>query len=225
MRHLVKSWIKDILSQTGYYIQPVPRHLWNDDKIFLFLLSTIQPRTLLDPARCFMLYQLAKHTSALAGDVAEIGVYKGGTAKLLVEILNTKKVIHLFDTFEGMPSINTKEDIHKKGDFYDTSVESVKQFIGDCSNVFFHKGFFPETAQEVAIKQFCFVHIDVDIFQSVKDCLEFFYNRTVPGGIIILDDYAFPSCPGAKKAADEFYKDKKESLCLLPTNQAFMIKI
>lgn len=52
--------------------------------------------------------------------------------------------------------------------------------------------------------QFCLVHIDCDLYESAKTCLNFFAPRIVPGGFIIVDDYDFELCPGVEKAVDEF---------------------
>jgi O-methyltransferase len=64
-----------------------------------------------------MLYQLARHASRLDGNFAEIGVYRGGTAKLLANITDgAKRELHLFDTFDGMPDTDSR-DLHTAGDF------------------------------------------------------------------------------------------------------------
>jgi O-methyltransferase len=188
----------------------------NEDLEFIKIMQEIKKTTIVDESRCYMLYQFAKQANNLDGNVAEVGVYKGGTAKLFSKIFN--KSIHLFDTFEGMPETDLIKDKHKKGDFRDTSLELVKDFlIGD--NIHFYKGFFPNTAENIKDKKFCFVHIDADIYKSVYDCCSFFYERLVNNAIMVFDDYGFPSCPGAKLAVDEFFAEKKRTNNLF-TNRA-----
>jgi O-methyltransferase len=68
------------------------------------------------------------------------------------------------------------------------------------------------------------VHIDADIYQSVKDSCTFFYPRLESGGIMVFDDYGFPSCPGARKAVDEFFSDKEEFPFYLPSGQCFIVR-
>ena len=206
-------------------IRPNPIHPWETDLEFTQVMSQIQPYTLVDPVRCFMLYQLAKQASSHYGDVAEIGVYRGGTAKLLSRVFkSTTRTIHLFDTFSGMPIPDPIRDLHKEKDFNDTSLKSVQTFMQDCQNVRFYEGLFPMTAEPVQQKFFCLVHIDVDIYRSVIDCCNFFYSRMVEGGIMIFDDYGFLSCPGAKLAVDEFFSNKPERVIYLPTGQCFISK-
>ncbi|MDK9699431.1 MAG: TylF/MycF family methyltransferase [bacterium] len=185
----------------------------------------IASNTVVDRKRVFMLKQFAQTVKNVTGDVAEIGVYRGGTAWLLAHSLRTTgKKIHLFDTFEGMPDVHPDKDKHRKGDFNDTTLEQVKAFLNAYSDVKFYPGFFPATSSPVAETKFCFVHIDVDIFQSVWDCCEFFYPRLAPNGVMVFDDYGFITCPGAKEAVDAFFQDKPETPMYLSTGQAFLFK-
>jgi len=205
---------------------PNPIHLWEEDKEFNKLYNLISSHSLVDKQRCFMLYQYAQQVAHLSGDVAEVGVYKGGTAKLLAKSFEqTDKTLHLFDTYSGMPPTDRNKDLHSEGDFGDISLEKVKLFLNDCGNVRFYKGLFPHTAGPVDGVTFCFVHIDVDIYKSVYDCCEFFYSRMVRCGVMFFDDYGFLSCPGAKMAVDEFFSNKPEHPCYLSTGQCVVVRV
>jgi O-methyltransferase len=232
---MIKTLIEKSLGRLGLKIcripsirseEPNPIHLWNENEQFNNIWAQLDGITIVDKVRCFMIFQLACQASKIAGDIAEVGVYKGGTAKLLGKIFeSSSKTIHLFDTFSGMPSTDPKKDLVKEGDFGDTSLESVKQYLGDFENILLYQGLFPETAKSIENKSFCLVHVDVDIYRSVMDCCDFFYQRLVRGGIIIFDDYGYITCPGAKKAIDEFFLRKPEYPCYLPTGQCLAIKI
>ena len=124
-----------------------------------------------------------------------------------------------------MPETDPNKDKHKQGDFDDTSIEFVKKYLKDCDNIEIYQGFFPETAGPITDKQFSLVHIDVDIYKSVVDCCDFFYQRMITGGIMIFDDYGFSTCPGAKNAVDEFFKDKPETPLFLKTGQCLVHKL
>lgn len=143
---------------------------------------------------------LYKHLSLLPipeGDVVELGVYKGGSAMLLAEIFPHKR-IYLYDTFSGMP-FTVFEEIHKEGDFSDTSLLSVKESLKDYTNLVFVPGFFPDTAKDydgkVAVA-FC----DGDYYQSTKDFIDFYWPKLSKGGIMVFDDYNWVNCPGVKQA-------------------------
>jgi O-methyltransferase len=159
--------------------------------------------------------------------VWECGVYKGGTAAMMAAILNDKapsKRLHLFDTFEGMPVTDAKKDWHKKGDFADTSVEAVTNYIGRDDLCVVHPGFIPDTFAGLESAQAAFVHIDVDIYRSILDCLDFVWPRLSSGGFVVFDDYGFPTCPGAREAVDEFFASERCVPLCLPTGQALIFK-
>ena len=202
------------------------RPLWRQDGEFMRILDRIGAITLVDEVRCYILYQCAKHTRSLPGAAAEVGVYRGGTARLLADAVHgTGKPLHLFDTFGGMPATDPGKDLHALGDFADTSPEAVLKLLHGRDGVFLHVGVFPYTAAAVANESFCLVHVDADIYRSVLDSCAFFYPRLVPAGMMIFDDYGFPSCPGAKEAVDAFFASRKEQPIYLPSGQCLVSKL
>ncbi len=149
------------------------------------------------------LRQQTLQVASLRGEAAEVGVYKGGTAKILAQSM-PGRIVHLFDTFEGMPE-TTEFDMHLRGDFADTSLESVNEYLQGY-NVHFWPGLFPDSARLLPDDtEFVLVHVDVDLYTSTKAACEFFWPRLVEGGIMVFDDYNGPRCPGANKAVDEFF--------------------
>lgn len=202
-----------------------PLPLWTTDAPFQALRREMEGHTLVGDIDTYVLYRLARHVRRLPGDVAEVGVYKGGTARMLAKVFaSTRKTVHLFDTFTGLPPTDPTRDLHQAGDFNDVSAEEVGAYLRDCPDVRLYQGFFPATAGPIEDRTFCFVHADVDIYPSVLDCCRFFYPRLVTGGVIIFDDYGRESCPGAKAAVDEFFADTPEQPVYVPTAQAFVVK-
>lgn len=234
MKNAMKNIIKKLLSIFRLEIKrtsnqkPNPIHLWDEDEEFKVIFTQISPHTLVDKPRCFMLYQVLQHALSVSGDMAEVGVYKGGTARLLGLVAQKKgsnKEISIFDTFSGMPVTDPTKDMHREGDFSDVVLAQVKTLLADLPNVKIYPGFFPESAGAIEQKTFSFVHVDVDIYQSVLDCCKFFYPRLRSGGVMVFDDYGFRSCPGAKMAVDEFFSGTKERPIYLSTGQAMVIKL
>ena len=185
------------------------------------------PRSLVSVERCYVLYTLLRQCLFIDGDVWECGVYKGGTAAMMAAILRDKmpqKKLYLFDTFEGMPETNAEKDTHKKGDFADTSFESVTAYVGCPEVVIPRKGLIPSTFIGLESAEIAFAHVDVDVYQSVLDCLEFIWPRLSRGGFVVFDDYAWPSCPGARAAVDEFFVGKSALPLCLSGGQALVFK-
>jgi O-methyltransferase len=201
---------------------------WNDYGEFAKYRMLAKPYTLVSGDRLYVLYTLALNVVRLGADFWECGVYKGGTAKMLAEFLAEHArpgvKLHLFDTFSGMPETDAKLDVHRKGDFSDTSLNQVRRVVGNRERVEFHPGWIPDTFRGMADSQVALAHVDVDIYQSVLDCCEFIYPRLKTGGVMIFDDYGFPTCPGARKAVDEFFSGKPETPLVLHTGQAIAIR-
>lgn len=199
----------------------------HDDDRFLDLFMDVygKGKALLGIRELQNIYCLVQAVEHVYGDIAEVGVYKGGSARIICEVKG-KKDLHLFDTFEGMPPVNRTVDLHKEGEFADTSLENVKEYLAGFPGVYFHKGLFPGTAARITESgiRFSFVNLDVDIYQSTLDGLKLFYPILSGGGILISHDYRNRKCPGVKRAFDEFLSDKRETLVPLWDSQCLFIK-
>jgi predicted O-methyltransferase YrrM len=197
-----------------------------DEKFWELYTATLNENAVVQPFEDFFnLYQLVLKTRKVPGAIAELGVYRGGSARLIASLKGDKE-LHLFDTFEGMPEVHADADHHRTGDFSGSSLEEVKRYLSAYDRISFYKGFFPDSAKELAKTpiRFSLVHLDADIYESTKAGLEFFYPRTVPGGIIISHDYRSLRCPGVKRAFDEFFADKPEPVIELWKTQCLLVK-
>jgi len=144
--------------------------------------------------------------------IAEVGVYKGGTAKIIFGAMNKEHDLYLFDTFEGIPNKSEYDNVVGIGDFGDSSYTEVQKLFNN-NKVHIHKGIFPQdTSKYIDNIKFKLVHLDVDTYISYKESLEFFYEKMIKGGCIIFDDYNVPTCLGATKAINDFFKDKTEKI-------------
>lgn len=153
------------------------------------------------------------------GDLAELGVHKGETAKLIHE-MDRSRTLHLFDTFTGFDEKDLQHENKQGGryttkEFSDTDLESVKKHVGGGDRVIFHAGYFPDTAKGLEDATFAFVHLDADLYLPTMEGLKFFYARLSPGGVIIVHDYNH-IWDGVTKAVDEFMPTIPESLIELP---------
>jgi O-methyltransferase len=162
-------------------------------------------------------------TAKLGGDIAEIGVYQGGSARLICKYKGNK-AFHLFDTFEGLPELNKFDTSNEfyKGQFNDTSFELIGKLLNNYPNISIHKGYFPDTAGPVLDKKFSLVNLDVDLHKTTHDALEFFYPRMVKGGIILSHDYV--NADGVRKAFDDFFADKPEPVLVVSDTQCLVVK-
>jgi len=160
----------------------------------------------------FQINRLKKES--IKGAFAEVGVYKGETARM-IHAMDSTRLFYLFDTFQGFDQKDlSKEDSVKSNhsiDFSDTTVDAVIKFIEGNNNVHVHKGYFPATAENLTGKTFAMVHLDADLYQPTLSGLHYFYPLLSPGGIIIIHDYNH-NWQGVTKAVDEFVKTIPENV-------------
>jgi hypothetical protein len=189
---------------------------------FLKIMNEIGNKRGFDYEEAYTLYSSVKAVKNLSGSMAEVGVYQGSSAKLIAEIKNDKN-FYLFDTFEGLPK-TTQNDEVKSGWLSNTSLDSVKQYLSNYENLFFHKGYFPQTARNLTSEKFCLVHLDTDLYLSTLDSLEFFWPKMVKEGRIISHDYNASNIGGVKQAFEEFFKDSPEKIIEIADTQSMVIK-
>ena len=197
---------------------------FHKDKDVMRLLRQVRKgrKCLLTGNETFLIYAFARAYAQLPGAMAEVGVYQGVSTKLICEAKGDKE-LHVFDTFEGLPDKSGTDVPVYKPSQYLCSLESVQEYLKSYPNVHFHKGLFPESAKGLEDKQFRFVHIDVDLYESTKGCLEWFYPRLLPGAILVSHDYSLLA--GVRQAFTEFFADKPEKPLELPTTQCMFVKL
>lgn len=201
--------------------------LFLEDRAFLeFYRRFMDPGNWHSLDRKYTLNEMLKLVAHLDGDVVECGCYKGASAHLMCEASRgTARLVHLFDSFAGLPQPESCDGDYWVEGGLRAGEDELHATLAGFDNYRAYKGWIPERFPEIADCRFRFLHIDVDLYRPTLDSLEFFYPRVQPGGIILLDDHGFKSCPGAKQAADEFFAGKPERLAMLPTGQAFTVKL
>jgi O-methyltransferase len=201
---------------------------WEGDPAFEQLYRLAAPHTLVSRDRCYILWTTLRQATRLAGEFVECGVFRGGTALLAAHTLqglHQQRPLHLFDSFQGMPKTTGGVDRFEAGDFERTSAEAVGALLKPYPFAQLHVGFIPQTFAGLGIDRIAWAHVDVDIYQSVRDCIQFLYPRLVPGGFLIFDDYGFPSCVSARRAVDERFARLPETPICLPTGQCLVMKL
>lgn len=178
-----------------------------------------------------------KKIEKLEGDIVECGIGRSRSLVILSSLLinsSCKRTLYAFDSFEGFPE-PTEEDLSKrnpkKGDWNCSPSGKYKYTEDFCLTILkeaeipldklkleIKKGFFNESLPKANIEKIALLNIDGDLYSSYKDCLTYLYDKVVPGGIILFDDFSEetainPAFPGARKATLEFLgKEKYEKI-------------
>lgn len=208
---------------TPRYVLTAPEKLWFDDEQFWrdFYAFEDHDQT---ADRKYTLNQLLSLVDPVPGDTAETGVYLGTSSWFICDHFRSSgRTHHGFDSFEGL-----SEPIPLDGSFWHVgdlnSREADARERLRSFNAQLYRGWIPERFHEVADRSFAFVHMDVDLYQPTLDSLTFFYPRMTTGGVILLDDYGFSTCPGVTRAAEEYMADRPEPIVPLTTGQAFIVR-
>jgi len=196
---------------------------WLLDAEFQACRAVIADHTLVDVYRCWELWHLLGQTVHLAGDVLEVGTWRGGTGGLLARrasLLGLDLQVFLCDTFTGVIKSGELDRSYGDGEHADTSVPVVEALLArlDVANVTILRGIFPEdTADRIADRGFRLCHIDVDVYRSGKDVLEWVWPRLAAGGIVVFDDFGFPSTTGIAALVHE-WEDRRDLVCVQNLN-------
>jgi hypothetical protein len=254
----MKAVIKSAFSALGFDIQrrQNPRHdfyprnmsheqtCYETDEAFHSLYHIAQDKTQMRESdnafrrqRHYTLNHLLRNIDALEGDFCELGCWRGLSAYQTARYIasrhpNTRFCI--LDSFEGLSEYKP-EDL--TGRDYDRDAmrralacpeDIVRRNLAEFNFVSYHQGWIPAQFREVQERKFIWVHVDVDLYQPIKDSAEFFYPRMKAGAIMLFDDYGYTQFPGAKKAVDEFVvtlPPRSYFFQPLTTGQAFLVKL
>ena len=116
-------------------------------------------------------------------DWAEFGVAKGGTAGFIASHMPAGIKLYLFDSYLGLPEDFTHADGTVYQNHYKGTFRGLPPEIPSTVRV---DGYFKDTVKSYTGK-FAFMHIDCDLYQSVKEVL---VNDWISAGtIIVFDDY------------------------------------
>ncbi|PHQ94979.1 MAG: dTDP-6-deoxy-L-hexose 3-O-methyltransferase [Marinosulfonomonas sp.] len=167
------------------------------------------------------LYQMILN---LPGDVFEMGVFKAGsmirwaTFRQLLENSYSRRIVG-FDTFGKFPTKGVELDVDQE------YVEAFVSRAGDglsrtqVDEIFKRKGFeniellegnvsdtLPHFVMNNPACRIALLHLDLNVKEPTEFALEALYDRVVPGGLIVIDDYT--SVVGATEAIDDLAADK-----------------
>lgn len=174
----------------------------------------------------------AQHALNLPGDFVECGVNTGIFSRAICEYLNfatVAKTFFLFDTFQGIPEEQAlpeeREPVRSKnariyGECYEDAVHTFAPF----PNVRLVRGTVPESLSAVSIEQVSYLSIDMNLARPEVAALEFFWDRLVPGAVVVLDDYGFDGHRPQHDAIDAFAARRRVVVYTSPTGQGLILR-
>ncbi len=181
--------------------------------------------------RMWILTSMARQARRLPGSVAEFGVYRAGCARMILGTVGTAPGAryHLFDTFAGIPDTELTEGEKAQGyvaRLSNTSVDYVRERLAPWRDqLVFHVGDVFETIHKANTGDLSLVHMDLNASAPTRIALEYAYERLVPGGIIVFDDYGYGEVNDQRTVIEEVCDPLPENLITLPSRQALLIRL
>jgi hypothetical protein len=172
----------------------------------------------------------AQQARGLPGDFVELGVYKGHTTKFLAEYLDFAswpKRWWLYDTFEGIPKDQLdpgRENLTVANYGAAFSFEEVRDRFAATANITVVQGRVPEVFEETCPEAVSFLHIDLNNATAEIGALDALYDRIVPGGVIVFDDFGWSSSRAQAKAELAWFQARGLAIFPLPTGQGLFVK-
>lgn len=179
-------------------------------------------------------------TRHLPGDIVEVGVFKGSGMAVFSKIIeiycpNSIKKVVGFDIFDPELSsevLNKDADIDKNNmnmvysriDNNERTLESVRNRLSNvspCTNFLLIEGdveiTLPKFVENNPGQRISLLYIDVDIERPSYIALKYLWDKVVPGGIIVFDEYEYhkfsESC-----GVDKFIKERNIEYNIVTTN-------
>lgn len=230
----IRKWPRKLVSAMGFELYTATSS-WMRDEGFNEARRRVARRKIrgIPDDRCFVLYRTAQALRDLPGDLIECGCRAGKSTRFMLAGtgIESDKTLHAFDSFEGLSEPGRNDHSSKGAATWASGdlASSEDRFLGNIQMyehmVRSYRGWIPERFGEVEDRTFAMAHIDVDLYEPTRDSLDFVYPRMDRGGVIVCDDYGSRSCPGARKAFDEFFAEREEAVLELPTSQALVVKL
>jgi hypothetical protein len=173
--------------------------------------------------RRYILCTAAIHCVHLQGDFVECGTLWGTGIKTIVDYFgrdNFKKTFWGYDTFDYNPVEGHAWQEQQAG-FYQRVVERFRGY----NQVQLIPGFLPGSLVDNSPQRIAFLHIDLNSAVHEINTLEALFDRLVPGGILVLDDYEWAGVYREQKLSeDQWFHARGYRVIPLPTGQGILVK-
>lgn len=187
--------------------------------------TTAQERTL--GFRLNTLIWAAYQALRVPGDFVELGVWRGFCSGVLTDYLEFQKIqrtFWLYDTFEGIPHEYDTENHDSPALREPGLYEGVMKRFENFPNVRVIRGVIPHSLEEAAPSAVSFLHIDLNSSKSEIEALNYLWDRIVPGGVVVFDDYGWWNYRAQHFAERDWMAERGERILELPSGQGLVIK-
>jgi len=162
------------------------------------------------------------------GEFVECGTWRGGMSAAMLELGGQSRHYRFFDSFAGLPlasSIDGAAALEWQADptgdnYHDNCTASRAEFEATIAlagvpadHIHIYEGLFDDTAPRAETGRIAVLRLDGDWYDSTMTCLQAFWDKVMPGGLVIVDDYGV--WDGCTRAVHDFLSQRSasEALC------------
>lgn len=196
------------------------------DKEASSIIRMVRPYTMTNAEKLYAVITAARYVTRhdIPGAVVECGVWRGGSMHAMARTLDAmgshERDLYLFDTYEGVTAPGPRDrrnDGRRAAELMSSysktsrvwayaSIEDVQEGFRQVpyprQKLHFIKGPVEQTIPNEAPERIAVLRLDTDWYESTAHELAHLYDRLVPGGVLLLDDYGW--WQGSREAVDEF---------------------
>lgn len=210
-------------------ISEYPRRHYDEEDLARAALRIVDDYTMTSYERIVTLWQQVRYLdrAGIAGSLVECGTWRGGAMGMMALAHMASgpptRMLHLFDSFEGLPEPDGAKDSEMAVDYAKGHASGALKTIGRCVGplednqrllgeiigypqalTHYHVGWFQDTVPPAAreVGRIALLRLDGDWYESTRICLKALSPKVSSGGIVVIDDYG--KWPGCRQAADEF---------------------
>ncbi|WP_263386770.1 TylF/MycF family methyltransferase [Ruegeria marisflavi] len=183
--------------------------------------------------RLHTLLWAAQNVLHLQGDFVECGVWKGFSFAFLTDYLEFSKIdktLYLYDTYQGIPEAMNSEKRSNRvyeqdiANDPDAILKVVQRRFANVPNTRIVQGMVPDSFAQACPEQISLLHIDMNSAASEIAALEVLFDKVVPGGMIVFDDYGWTGYAAQRHAENAFMAARGHTVLEIPTGQGLVIK-
>jgi O-methyltransferase len=171
----------------------------------------------------------AKTTASPIKNLVECGVCDGLTAYFAMSGVKGHEPFKafLYDAWEGMKAEYLLDSERGAvGSYSYLSLENTKQNLAAFEReAVFVKGFIPQSFEIAPIPpDIAWLHVDLNASLPTTAALETLFDKLLPGGVVLFDDYGWGGYQETKAAIDVFFAGERGVLLPMPTGQAIFFR-
>ncbi|MDJ1482393.1 TylF/MycF/NovP-related O-methyltransferase [Cytophagaceae bacterium YF14B1] len=220
----MKDTIKKILASFDIELRKITNEENNASQLFKkhqLLYQKYRNYTMIPEKEFLDNLELCYSYRNIPGAIVECGVWRGGMIAAIAETVGKDRTYYLFDSFEGLPEVKEidgkaaqKWQANKESPGYYDNCKAEEEYaekamtLAQVNKKHLVKGWFSNTLSTYpADEKIAILRLDGDWYESTMDCLTNLFDKVVPGGVILIDDYYM--WDGCSRAVHDFLSMRK----------------